>query len=100
MDKIAEDFIKNELKDQLLMLGRQYNLNSFLDAICSWCEASGFPYRYDETNDADIYTIRFDMGEKWPIFFGKFVQLITEHFKAKNSELEITNNTVVFKIKK
>lgn len=66
------------------MLGQQYNLQSYLDAVCSWCEACGFPYRYVETNDADVYTIRFDLGEKWARFFGKFVHVIAEHFKVKN----------------
>ena len=100
MDKIVQDFVKYEFKEQLLMLGRDYTLLSFMDAVCSWCEASGFPYRYDKTNDADIYTIRFDLGEKWPIFFGKFVQAIAEHFELKNLEAEVTNNTVIVKIQR
>jgi hypothetical protein len=100
MDKIAEDYVKHEFKQELLMLGRDYTLLSFMDAVCSWCEASGFPYRYDKTNDADIYIIRFDLGEKWPIFFGKYIQAIAEHFKVKNLEAEVTNNTVMFKIQR
>jgi hypothetical protein len=97
---LAEHHVKNELKENLSMLGHQYNLQSFLEVVCSWCEASGFPYRYDETNDADIYTIRFDLGKNWSIFFGKFVQVIAEHFEEKNLKLEVTNNTVLFNIQK
>jgi hypothetical protein len=100
MDKIAEDYVKYEFKEQLLMLGRDHTPLCFMNAVCSWCEATGFPYRYDKTNDADIYTIRFDLGKKWPIFFGKFVQAIAEHFKVKNLEAEVTNNTVMFKIQR
>jgi hypothetical protein len=102
MDKIAQDYVKYELKEQLLMLGRQYGLLSFMDAVCSWCDASGFPYRHDndKTNNADIYTIRFDMGRKWSVFFGKFVQHIGEHFEIKNSEIEVTNNTVIIKFQR
>jgi hypothetical protein len=100
MDKIAQDYVKYELKDQLLILGRQYNLQSYLDAVCSWCEACGFPYRYDETNDADVYTIRFDLGEKWSRFFGKFVHVIAEHFKVKNLKQEVINGTVILKIQR
>jgi hypothetical protein len=100
MDKIAEDFVKYELKEQLFMLGREYTLLSFMNVVCSWCDASGFPYRHEKTNNADIYTIRFDLGEKWPIFFGKFVQAIAKHFKIKNLEAEVTNNTVTFKIQR
>ena len=49
MEKNVHDYVKYELKDQLSMLGRQYSLLSFMDAVYSWCEASGFPYSYDRT---------------------------------------------------
>ena len=97
-DKIAHDYVKYELKDQLVMLGREYTLLSFMDALYCWCEASGFPYVHDRVYNVDKYVIRFDMGPKWAIFFGKFIQIISEQFKDKNLETEIINNTVVFKI--
>jgi hypothetical protein len=81
--KLAEEHVRNELKEALHMLGRRYNIQSFLDAVCSWCEASAFPYRYDEADHSDIYTIRFDMGEKGSTFFGKFLQLIAENMNTK-----------------
>jgi DNA-binding Lrp family transcriptional regulator len=98
MEKIAQDYVKYELKDQLSMLGRQYSLLSFMDVVCSWCEASGFPYRHARTKNVDVYTMRFDLGKKWSVFFGKFLRAIGEHFKTKDLELEVTQNTVVFKI--
>jgi hypothetical protein len=96
---LAEEHVKNEFKENLSMLGLQYDLQSFLDVVCSWCEASGFPYRYNETNDADIYTIRFDMGKKWAIFFGKQTQIILDELKIRNAEVKVTNNTVMLKFK-
>jgi hypothetical protein len=102
MDKIAKDYGKYEFKEQLLMLGRQYTLLSFMDVVSRWCDASGFPYRQDnyKTNNVEIYTIRFNMATKWSVFFGKFVQHIGEHFNVRNSEVEVTNNTVVFKFQR
>ena len=80
------------------MLGVELDLQTFLKGVSTWCEQSGFSYGYDDNNDADVYTIRFDLGPKWVLFFGKFVQAISEKFKDKNLETEVTNNTVVFKI--
>lgn len=102
MNKIAQDYVKYELKEQLLMLGRQYTLLFFMDAVCAWWDASCFPYRHDndKTNNADIYTIRFNMERKWSVFFGKYIQLIHEYFEEKNSEPEVTNNTVIFKFQR
>jgi hypothetical protein len=39
------------------------------------------------------------MERKWSVFFGKYIQLIHEYFEEKNSEPEVTNNTVIFKFK-
>jgi hypothetical protein len=61
-----------------------------MDVVSSWCDASGFPYRQDnyKTNNAEIYTIRFNMATKWSVFFGKFVQHIGEHFKVSIQKLK------------
>jgi hypothetical protein len=100
MDKIAQGFVEYELKDQMLLSGRRYTLLSFMDFVCSWCDASGFPYRHDRANDADMYTIRFDVGPKWAVFFEKSVRAIGDHFKEKNLEVEVINNTIIIKIKR
>jgi hypothetical protein len=38
------------------------------------------------------------MGPKWALFFGKFVQTISELFEEK--DLEIINNIIVTKLQK
>lgn len=96
---IAEEYMKNELKENLNMLGLQYDLQSFLYAIHTWCERSGFSCRYDETSDSDIYTIRFDLGRKWAAFFAKEIRMILDDLKARDTEIEVTNNTVRMKFK-
>jgi hypothetical protein len=82
------------------MVGLEDTISSYIEGLCRWLEMSGFPYRHDESNNADIYTIRFDMGTRYSIFFGKYIQLIAEHFELENSKLEVTNNTVMFKIQR
>jgi hypothetical protein len=100
MDKIAQNYVKYEFKEQMQMVGLEDTFSSYIEGLCRWLEESGFPYRHDETNNADIYTIRFNMGARYSVFFGKFIQLIAEHFELKNSKLEVTNNTVMFKIQR
>jgi hypothetical protein len=96
---IAEEHVKNELKENLNMLGLQYDLQSFLYSLHIWSEHSGFSCRYDETNDADIYTIRFDLGPKWAAFFAKETRMILDDLKVRDTEIEVTNNTVRMKFK-
>jgi hypothetical protein len=40
------------------------------------------------------------MGRKWSIWFENYLQLVFEDLKEKNVELEVTDNTVSFKLKK
>ena len=102
LSRLAQDYVKYEFKEQMQMIMQECTLLNYIDGLCRWLEMSGFPYRHDndKTNNADIYTIRFDMGRKYSVFFGKFVQHIGEHFEIKNSEIEVTNNTVIFKFQR
>ena len=100
MDKIAEGYVKYEFEEQMRMVGLEDTISSYIGGLCRWLEMSGFPYRHDLTNDADMYTIRFDMGTRYSVFFGKYIQAISEHFGLENSKLEVTNNTVIFKIQR
>ncbi len=99
LNLIAEEHVKNELKENLNMLGLPFDLQSFLYSIHIWSEHSGFSCRYDETNDADIYTIRFDLGPKWAAFFAKETRMILDDLKVRDTEIEVTNNTVRMKFK-
>jgi hypothetical protein len=44
--------------------------------------------------------MHFDMGRKWSLFFGKFLQFVFEDLKLKNIEFEVTDNMVVFSTNK
>lgn len=81
------------------MLGVELDLQTFLKGVSTWCEQSGFSYRYDDNNDADVYTIRFDLGPKWALFFAKETQAVVDDLKIRNTEIQVTNNTVTIKSK-
>ena len=98
--KIAEDYVKCSLKGYMYMLRREHDLSCFIDGLCTWLEVSGFGYRHDNSNNVETYKIRFDLGRKWSIFFGKYLQYAFEDLKVKNVEFEITDNMVMFRIKK
>lgn len=101
MDKIAQEFVEYDLKDQMHMSGLQYNMLSCLDFACSWCEASGFTYRHDRDNAIDRYVFRFDLGKNWPVFFAKFIQKISKYLgEEKNLEIEVINNTLIVNIQR
>jgi len=96
--EIAEDYVKRGVKQELQMAGRKYKSSDYINGLCRWLDVSGFPYIHDKTDSIDIITIRFDMGEKWSIFFGKVHEILFRDFKVKNSRVEVTGNTVTLSI--
>jgi hypothetical protein len=98
VEEAAEDYVKIEVKDQLHMSRRKYKPSDYIDRLCSWLDVSGFPYTHDKTDSGDIVRIRFDMGKKWYIFFGRVHKIMFRDFRVENSTVEITDNTVTLTI--
>ena len=100
--KMTEEFCKQQLNDIIYMLRNENTFASFMDALCPWLDASGFTYRLESNNDdnTDLYKIQFDMGKKWSLHFKTRMQFVFEHYNIKNAEAEMTNNTVILKIKR
>ena len=39
------------------------------------------------------------MGRNWSLFFKTYMQLVLEYYKIKEAQCEMTDNTVIIKIK-
>jgi hypothetical protein len=98
--EMTKTFFKNHFVGIIHMISEENTFSSFMNALCLWFEESGFNYRIEMNNDMDIYKIYFDMGRKWSLFFKTRMDLVFEHFKVKDSEVQMTDNTVILKIKR
>ena len=98
--KTTEEFCKNNLFELSNMLGIKTTLSSFMDGYCSWLEESGINYRVDRFDDTDTYVIQFDMGRNWSLYTIKAMQFVFDHYNAKDTQCEMTDNTVIIKIKR
>lgn len=96
--QLAEYAVKNEIKDIILLIRREYNPSTFLDAIKSWLEVSGFPYRHEVKNGEHSYVIQHDMGKKWSLYLAKIVQYVFQELLSQKPKTEVTANTLAFKI--
>lgn len=65
---MAEPYYKNRLKDIAFILNSDNTFSSYVDGIVCWLEASGFAYRYSNTDNLQILVIHFDMGRNWSLF--------------------------------
>jgi hypothetical protein len=94
------EFCSNELKDITFMLRSENILSSFMDALFSWLDASGYNYRIDRVYDnVDTYIIQFDLGRNWSLYFKTQMQLVFEYYNIKNAEAKMTDNTVIIQIR-
>ncbi len=96
--QLAEYVVKNDVKDIVMLIRKEYNASSFLDALKSWLEVSGFPYRHEIKDGEHNYVIQHDMGKKWSLYLAKVFQYVFEELVSKKIECDTTHNTVCFKI--
>lgn len=94
---VSEYMVKNEIKDIILVLRKEHNVNSFLDAIESWAKTSGFPFSHkDKGSSTHKYVITHEMGKNWSLYFGIIFTRILEELGVKHVNFEITNKSLNF----
>ncbi len=99
--QITENWVKKYSKDVMLMINKGHNLDSFLDGFRIWLDLSGFQYTQHQDSGLESYVIRFDMGKKFNLHMGKYLQfLVVEELHVKDVHLEITDYTVMFRFRK
>lgn len=98
--QMTKEYCSHHLKDITHMLKSESTFSSFMDGLCSWLELSGYRFRFDSLNGVDTYVIQFNMGRKWSLYFKTQMKLVFEQYGIKNAEAEMTDNTVIIKIKR
>ncbi len=96
--KLAEPIAKKELKDVVLLLRKNYDIWSLLDAIESWLRISGFAYRREVNDTIHSYVLQHEMGKKWSLFLGKMFEVAFMELASCKTEFEVTDNMLVFKV--
>jgi hypothetical protein len=83
ISSIAEYKAKNETKDFVLLLRRDYNIESALDVIETWIKISGYPYRHEVNYTRHLrhsYVIRHDAGRNWSLYLAELYRFLFEEF--------------------
>ena len=80
---ISEYIAKNEIKNMVLMLGREENVESIIEGFEFWLKTTNFVYKYDSYDEVRKFVIIHDMGKNWSFYLGYVMKLIFEQLDAK-----------------
>jgi hypothetical protein len=96
------DYAKITAKDSRdinLLLTGEYTLSSALKVIEHKIRISGYRYRREIKGDIQNYIIQHDLGLKWSMYLGALFKAEFEEIGQKDTEFEILENILVFRIK-
>lgn len=96
--KLAEYIAKNEMKDTVLLMKKQYNAAAFIDFIESWARVSGFEYRHDVNGNTHSFVIQHDMGNRWSMYIAQVIKHVFSDVEARWADFQSTDNTVAFNV--
>ena len=107
LDKITNDEIQgiakkktDTCKDSIIMLRKEYTIETFLDAIETWAKMSGFDCRTVTHEDKLRFIINHNMGEKWSLFLVSLIKHNLEDLLDKKVICELTDQTIMLEIER
>jgi hypothetical protein len=96
--KLSDYVAKNDMKDTVLLMKREYTPAAFIDFVESWARASGFEYRHDVLDRTHSFVIQHDMGKRWSVYISNVFKFVFSDLKAKWADFSTTDNTVTFNV--
>lgn len=105
IDKLTKEEIekaalvsRDDIKDLIMLLRREYDFSSFLDVIEAWLTVCQFPYNHTvEINGKHAFVIAHNLGEKWSLYLHRMFYYIMEEL-ASRPEFEVNRNSLTFKV--
>lgn len=88
------------MKDSVLLMKKEYNLETVLSALKEYMEISGIvaDHRQVEHSRRHIFVIQHELGESWSLFTKELFELIFERLADVKPEIKMTSNTTVAEV--
>src|SRR5918997_6553559 len=94
---ISEYIFRTETKDFVRMLRNEYNIQSALNALESWMNICGYPYRHEVNNDSKhSYVIHHDLGKKWSLHLAELYRFLFKEFGIKQVDFDLGDSALSF----
>jgi hypothetical protein len=83
MKLIAVSTCRGAIRDAVLFLKGDMNIQSMLEAFDLWFEASHIPFRHIKNHKTDRYVVQHGLGKKWSIYITAVVNALLNEIDYK-----------------
>jgi hypothetical protein len=91
---------KDVVKEQILYMESNYDLDSFIKWLESRNRISGFAQKHVINGKIHEFIIQHDLNMKWSLYMKTLFEIILDDVYKKKVDFELTPATVVFKIER
>ena len=97
LSSIAEEAVKDKLKDLALLIRDEFTAPSFLDMTEDWARISDFSYKSEISDGGRVnrFMIQHDLGKNYGFLLKEMYRFALEDLLHKKTEFETTDNTLV-----
>jgi hypothetical protein len=97
LTRIARNTANSDIPSIIYLLRSNFNLESSLDVLKTWCNVSNLPYRESYEDGKMTIVIQHDVGNKFSLFLKEKLMAIVELLKTK-AEIRISQDILIITI--
>ena len=95
---IASSTCRSSLRDAVIFLKKEMNLQSVVETLDLWFSASGITYRHMPSDKGEKYIIQHDMGEKYSLYLQTAVSALFSEIGHVLTNVNSSDNNLIFEV--
>ena len=93
---IAKKIAKDEGQDFIMLLSREYDVDTALKLIETWLKVIKYPYSYEQNGSEHRFHIHHDMGKKYSVYLSSLYENVLNEFEITKPDFKITDSSITF----
>lgn len=100
IDEIGDRYVQDVSDPTLMITGKKFSSESFLELVDRWMRATGFEYQrkvsksHNNNHRHLVYVIQHNMGQNWSYLMARILGQTASNFTVTRPNLQATENTL------
>ncbi|HEU4984575.1 MAG TPA: hypothetical protein VFT58_02950 [Nitrososphaera sp.] len=99
IDEIANRYVQDVSDPTLMITGKKFSPESFLELVDRWMRATGFEYQHEVSKSNNnhrhfVYVILHNMGQNWSYLMAQILGRAASSFTIKKPDMRATESTL------